>query len=310
MIATLSSVLPFFALVCIGFIAARFRFVTAPGIQGLNTFVFFFALPALLFEKGSEASVEMLMSQGNYVVAYFAATLCVFAIGFAGARAVFKAGPGRAALMGLGGSYSNVGFMALPVLITVIGDWVAVPLAVIVLLDVSIFIPLATTIIDLTRVDGHRKNLGASLIKSVLKNPLIIATLAGLTVAVLGTSIPKPVGNLVSLLSGAAGPVAMFALGAVLAGRPVSDGLGESIYVTVFKLTVHPLAMWWFMTWLGVGADWRLAATLGCALPTATSVFIIAQEYNVMPARTSTAILLSTIVSVVTLTLTINGLAH
>lgn len=310
MASPLITLIPFFALVLIGYLSARKGLIDSRGVKGLNTFVFYFALPALLFNKGTEASIDKLMVESAYMVAYMAATASVFAIGFVGARALFKLGPGRAALMGLSGSYSNIGFMAIPVLVTVVGDWVAVPLALIVLMDVAIFIPLATTIIDMTRTDGHRQNLTASLIRSIIKNPLIIATLLGLGVAALGWEVPGAVNNLLELLGEPAGPVAMFALGAVLAGRPVSEGFGESIYITAFKLAVHPLAIWWSMTAFGIGADWRLAATLGCALPVATSVFVIAQEYKVMPTRASTAILVSTVASLVTLTLTIDWLVN
>ena len=91
------------------------------------------------------------------------------------------------------------------------------------------------------------------------------------------------------------------ALGAVLAGRPMSEGKGDVALMAVFKLTLHPLVTWWVMTAFGVGVDWRLAATLGAATPVAAALFVIAQEHDAVPVRASTAVLVSTVLSMLTL---------
>ena len=302
MTSPLIALLPFFALVLAGYSTARRGLLNGAGIKGLNTFVFYFALPALLFDKTQAAPIDKLVAERAYLLAYALATLCVFALGWVGAKLVFRAGPGRAAILGLGGAYSNIGFMGIPVLTAVVGEWAAVPLALMVLVDVALVVPVAIVIVDLTRPRDQRRDLKAALAGSVLKNPIVLATLAGLGVAALGWQLPGPVTIFTELLGRSAGPAAMFALGAVLAGRALSEGLGEALYASAFKLAVHPLAIWWAMTAFAIGADWRLAATLGGALPMATAIFVIAQQYDVMPQRASTAVLISTVLSMLTLT--------
>ncbi len=294
---------PFFALVLIGYFSARKGIVDSHGVKGLNAFVFYFALPALLFDKTQAAPMDKFMAERAYMLAYLCAALVVFAIAWAGARLAFKVGPGRAALLGLGGVYGNIGFMGIPVLTAAVGDWVAVPLALIVLVDVAILVPLATTIIDMTRQEDQRRKLKAAVFASVVKNPVVLATLAGLSVAALGLTMPAPVMTFTDLLGRSAGPAAMFTLGAVLAGRPLSQGFGEALYASAFKLAAYPFAVWWAMTAFSISADWRLAATLGAAMPMATVLFVIAQQYQVMPQRASTAVLLSTVFAMASVTL-------
>jgi len=81
--------------------------------------------------------------------------------------------------------------------------------------------------------------------------------------------------------------------------------LSEASWVSVFKLAVHPLIMWGAMTAFGVSDAWRLVATLGAATPVAAALFVIAQEHGAMPVRASTAVLISTAVSMVSLPLLI-----
>jgi malonate transporter and related proteins len=70
--------------------------------------------------------------------------------------------------------------------------------------------------------------------------------------------------------------------------------------MTFMKLALHPAAPF-FATILIFGVDplWATAASLGAALPIAANVFIVARQYDVYVARTSSAILVSTAVSLV-----------
>lgn len=303
MSSPLITLIPFFVLVLIGYFSARKGLIDSHGVKGLNAFVFYFALPALLFDKTQSAPIDKLMEERAYMLAYLICALAVFAISWLGARIAFKVGPGQASIMGLSSVYGNIGFVAIPVLTTAVGDWVAVPLALIVLIDIVIMIPLATTIIDMTRPTSLRRDLKTALFASVFKNPVVIATLMGLCVAALGWDLPTTVHTFTDLLGRSAGPAAMFTLGAVLAGRPLSEGFGEALYTNTFKLLVYPVAIWCAMSIFDIGTDWRLAATLGAAMPMATGLFIIAQQYQVMPQRISTAILFSTVIGMATLSM-------
>jgi malonate transporter len=71
------------------------------------------------------------------------------------------------------------------------------------------------------------------------------------------------------------------------------------------KLVVQPLLLLVFIALLAPNTSsiWVEAAILLAALPTATNVFVIAQQYGVWQERASSAVVLSTLASVVTVTI-------
>jgi len=290
-------VVPFFALVVTGYAAARWRILDAPGVLGINRFVYFFALPALLFNKMAETGFPRLVSESAFVLAHLVAGLVVFALMWGTAKVLFKAGRNTLAVMALAGCYGNIGFLGIPLLVSVLGGEAAAPLSLMLLIDVAFFIPLATILMSPTGAE----NLRHIIMRGVVKNPLIIAIVVGTGFSATGFGLPSELAGFTNLLGQAAAPAAMFALGAVLAGRPIADGLGEASWMSVFKLAVHPLIMWGAMTAFGVSDAWRLVATLGAATPVAAALFVIAQEHDAMPARASTAVLMSTAVSLISL---------
>lgn len=101
MTSPLITLIPFFVLVLIGYFSARKGLIDSHGVKGLNAFVFYFALPALLFDKTQSAPIDKLMEERAYMLAYLIGALAVFAISWLGARIAFKVGPGQASIMGL-----------------------------------------------------------------------------------------------------------------------------------------------------------------------------------------------------------------
>lgn len=294
-------VLPFFVLVVAGYVAARAHILDVPGVVGINRFVYFFALPALLFNKMAESDFARMIGESTFVLAHLVAGLMVLGLGWIAAKVLFKANGPNSAVMALGGCYGNIGFLGVPLLVSVLGSGAAAPLSLMLLVDVAFFIPFATILIHVSRSGDVRLRFFQTVLWSVAKNPLIIAIAVGVVFSATGLGLPEKLAGFTNLLGQAAAPAAMFALGAVLAGRPISDGAGEAALVSVLKLGVHPLVMWGAMTVFGVDAEWRLIATLGAATPVAAALFVIAQEHDTMPLRVSTAVLMSTAVSLITL---------
>ena len=73
--------------------------------------------------------------------------------------------------------------------------------------------------------------------------------------------------------------------------------------IALLKLIVHPLLCYVVLSWVGdFSPVWLFSAVLLAALPTATNVFVIAQQYHVWVERASASILLTTCISVATVT--------
>ena len=298
----LNTALPFFALIFCGYGAGRLKLLSETAAAGVNTFVFYFALPAFLFGLMSSSPIAEVVN-GRFIGAYATASLVVFALAASGGRLLFGLGRGEAAVQGLAAVLPNTGYMGIPLISAVFGREAAIPIVVGLTLDGVLLIPLGITIIESGK--GQAEGLlrtALTTLTALTRNPLILSIFAGLAFSATGLETPTPLTNFLDLLGAAAGPCALFALGATLAGR-ATERLGggpEVSYMTLCKLLVHPAALWVTTTALfGVDPLWATAALLGAALPIAANVFIVARQYDVYVARTSSAILVSTAVSMV-----------
>jgi malonate transporter and related proteins len=292
--------LPFFALIFCGYGAGRLGLLDETAAAGVNTFVFYFALPAFLFGLMSSSPIGEVVN-GPFIGAYVTASLAVFALAALAGRALFGIGRAEAAVQGLAAVLANTGYMGIPLISAVFGTAAAVPVVVGLTLDGILLIPLGIIIIESSK--DSTESLPATALNTfsaLAKNPLILAIFAGLAASAAGLEDPTPLANFLDLLGGTAGPCALFALGATLAGRKVAGGTAEVSYMTLMKLAVHPAALFLTTTVLfDVQPLWATAALLGAALPIAANVFIVARQYDVYVVRTSSAILVSTAVSMV-----------
>jgi malonate transporter len=295
----LNTALPFFALIFCGYGAGRFRLLSEASIAGVNAFVFYFALPAFLFNLVATSQLKNILN-APFVAAYLSAGFSVFVVAALLGRLLFKVQPGEAALQGSAAVLGNTGYMGLPLVAAVFGEEAAIPLVLGLTLEVTLIIPFTIALVEATKGPGGWSRVPSSVTGALARNPLIVAIFAGALISALGLGLPTPVENFTDLLGGTAGPCALFALGATLAGRSLSAGLGEVSYMTSFKLFVHPSAMWLTTQLFDVAPLWAAVAVLGASLPVAANVFILARQYDTYVDRISSAILLSTVVSVVT----------
>jgi malonate transporter and related proteins len=297
----LNTALPFFALIFCGYGAGRFKLLSEASIAGINAFVFYFALPTFLFNLMASSPIGE-VPIGSFVAAYLGTGLAVFATAALLGGALFRIGPGAAAVQGAAAVLGNTGYMGLPLVAAAFGDRAVVPLAIGLTLEATVLIPLTIILIEASKgLGGGLHRLLSSVVGAMARNPLIVAIFAGGLFSATGLGLPAPIENFTELLGGAAGPCALFALGATLAGQRLSSGIAEVSYITTFKLLIHPAAMWFATTQLfDVDPLWATIAILGASLPVAANVFIIARQYDTYVERTSSAILVSTTASVVT----------
>jgi predicted permease len=103
------------------------------------------------------------------------------------------------------------------------------------------------------------------------------------------------------MLSGAATPCALFALGASLSAYRIAADLRSTLAMTGFKLAVHPLFVWLLATFVfRLDPMWVAIGTLTAALPVGANVFIMAQRYDVFVGQTTAAIVISSLASLAT----------
>jgi malonate transporter len=297
----LNTALPFFALIFCGYGAGRFRLLSEASIAGVNAFVFYFALPAFIFNLLATSPLSDI-ANGSFIAAYLGTGLVVFAVAAVLGRLLFKVRRSEAALQGSAAVLGNTGYMGIPLVAAAFGERAAIPLVLGLTLEATVLIPLTIILVEAQKgLDAGWSQLLRSVADAMVRNPIIVSIFAGVLLSAASPGLPTPIENFTSLLGGAAGPCALFALGATLAGFPISTGISEVSYITFFKLLVHPAAIWFATTRLfDVDPLWATVAILGAALPVAANVFIVAKQYDTYVERVSSAILVSTAISVFT----------
>jgi predicted permease len=216
-------------------------------------------------------------------------------------RLVKREDNASAALRALGATFPNSGYMGIPLLITAFGPEAALASILALLLDQFVSIPLTVALVE---AGGGRGGFLATLgrtLRGVFGNPLVLAVLTGAVLALGGWSLPGPLRAIAELLGAAASPCALFALGTALAAVPVEGSLGEVALVTVVRLVGHPLLVWLAASFVQpVPPEVLRAALVTAALPTAATVFVMAQRADRFPAS-STIVLVTHAGSILTL---------
>ena len=312
MLDVLRVTFPFFALVLCGYLAARRRFLPLEAIPGLNGFVLFFALPAMLFRFGAGTPITQLLDASVFI-SYLLCALVMVSLSVAvslNARIRWK----DASLGALVAAFPNTGFMGVPLLVALLGQGAAGPAIVTIAVDMLVTTSLCLALSELDAADEHGAAVAArKALLGVVRNPLPWAILLGALFSWQGLVLAGPVDKTVGLLADAASPVALFTIGAVLARsqmlaheRPHGPlPARDYLPVAMLKLLLHPLLVFGVGTawgWLGGQFDpFALTViTLVAALPSASNVSLLAERVGADNGRIARIILVSTALAFLT----------
>lgn len=295
--------MPFFGLIFLGYLGGKLVRHPQDGLAWLNTFIVYFALPALFFQLLSETPFEQL-AQWSFVLTTTFATYCVFTLAFVVGFVVTRGNIRESTVQALIGSYSNIGYMGPGLTLAALGPAATVPTALIFCFDNAMLFTLVPLLMALGR-DDHVNGLQMALgiLKRVLLHPFILATIAGVLAAYFEFRPPEAVDRLLTYLRSAAAPCALFAMGVTVALRPVRRVPAELPVLILIKLVLHPVLVLVLLSLVGAfDPVWVYTAILMSALPPALNVFVLAQQYQTYVERASSSILIGTVVSIFTLT--------
>lgn len=294
--------LPFFALIGLGWGAGRARLFPAEATHWLTRFVFYIALSAMLFRFASGLDLGALFDP-RFVLAYLIGSLLVWA-GAMGVALARRQPLAVAALEAHSAMTGNTGFLGVPMLIVLMGAPAAGPVLMVLTLDLVVFSALVTALVTVAR---HGRVQAGALIGGVARNPMIMSMLAGLIWGALRLPMPAPAAEFLTLLGGAATPCALFAIGGMLAAQRDIARLGPALWLSFAKLALHPLAVGAMAIALGVAPYPAAVMIAAAALPVAGNVPILAHHFGVAEHRVSTALLISTVASILTLPAILSG---
>lgn len=273
MIDVLLALVPVFAIIALGAALRRQTFLPEDGWRAVERVTYFVLFPCFLFgaiafaDFGDEPVARMALLLG-------AAMLLMAAIVY----------PFRA-LMNLNGpAFTSVfqgavrwnSYVALGAIAAVLGQS-GLALAAIA---VAIMVPLANAlcVVVLMRHAGDGGANLVMLVKQLLRNPLILACIAGIAVQAVGLPIPKIAVTTIDLLGKAALPLGLIAVGASLDLGDARARPTPVIAATVLKLLVMPMLVAAGAIALGIEGPAKTAALICAAVPGASSSYILARQ--------------------------------
>lgn len=296
-------VIPFFGLIFIGFAVARLTRQPLEALGWMNTFILYIALPALFFQLLSKTPIEQLTAWG-YIFGSVFSTFIIFTLMFGASWLRSRGEIAESTVKGLAAAYGNIGYMGPGIALLALGEEAAVPVALIFCFENIMHFTIAPMMMAVARGTHESPvDLVLSVARKIVLHPFIIATAIGVAAAALEVRPPMPIERLLDYLARAAAPCALFAMGVTLALRPLRRMPAEIAPIAILKLAVHPALCYVMVSWVGdYPPSWVYSAVLLASLPTATNVFVIAQQYHVWVERASASVLVTTCLSVATVT--------
>lgn len=301
LLTSLAVVAPIFALVAIGYGAARLRLVSAQAGAGVSEFVFVLAIPALLFRTVAGADFPSI-NPAPYWIAYFAGLTIVWLLGHLAARRAGRNAK-EAAIAGFSSAQSNTVLVGIPLILGTLGEAGTVP----IILLLVIHLPVTMSVVTLLIARGEAgKGAWFKLLRSLLTHPILLAIGAGVLWRFAGMPMPGVLKAVLKYLGDAAAPAALVAMGlsmnqVALAGSRALIGIVAFLKLIVQPALVYGLAVHVF----ALPASFAAAAVLFAACPTGINAFLVAERNRSGEALASGAITLTTLLAIMTMTLAV-----
>jgi len=302
----LGIVVPVFALIGMGALAVRLRLIEMAAVRGMTDFVFYTAMPALLFASVIQAPPLRLLDVAG---SFLGGALVLFGGALLLARTLFGAGLANASVFALDCVFGNTVMLGIPIVDAAYGsDGVAYLLAVIAFHS-SVLLPVATVFIEAGSTSGRSPLgvLGAAL-PGVLRNPVVVSILLAFVWRITGLGMPMPVQRFLGLIGAAGPPLALFCLGAALPRPTGWSDLREVSLAALLKLAAMPALVALFAYLAGVHGVAFSVVVLAAALPTGANAFLLARRFETMMEASASTVVVTTALSMVTLTLLLGWL--
>ncbi|HEX2543530.1 MAG TPA: AEC family transporter [Ramlibacter sp.] len=290
----LQLLLPDFALILCGFLVCRYTALDRTVWEQVEALVYFFLFPVLLFHSIVRTPLD-LAAASNLIAA--GVLMGVSGIAMAYALPHLPGLRGRIDPREHAGA-AQVAFRFNSYIGLALAERLAGPQG---LQLIAVLIGVCVPLFNVGAVWPMARHSQTGLARALLRNPLIIATAAGLVANFAGFTIPKWLETTVSRVGGASLPLGLMAAGA---GMQLAH-LAQQKALTVGLLSIRHL----LLPLVGAGLAWafRLDAVQASvliafsALPTAASCYVLASRMGYNGPYVAGLVTLSTLLGMVSL---------
>ena len=293
-----TQMLMIFGIVLVGLASAKRNLWAGELDRKLSVFILNVSMPALILAsvmgrdlvfEPSELLTLGLVAVVNYVILIGLACLI---------PQIWHVNRSRQGLARFMLAFCNVSFIGYPVCDAVFG-----PKAVFCASVLNIPFNLLIFTIGVSFINGGKARSAFS--PKLVFSPCVVASLIAVSIALMGISVPEPVGQWFHLLGDLTTPCALLIIGSSLSHIPVRDMLGNrfAYAISLLRLIVLPLVVGVVLRLLGVENFVANVAVVLSAMPIATNGIMLCLQYGKDERVMTQGLFLSTLFSVVTIPL-------
>lgn len=286
------------------------KIVSREQMRGVGSFVMYFALPAVVIRALTQNPLAEVFNV-DYLLAYGLGSVVVFSLALWLAVCIKKKSLQNGAIFALGMSASNSAFTGYPVAAMVLGPPAVTFMTLSMIIENLLIIPAALILAEMGRQSGG--NLSRTIKQTasrLIKNPVLMAMLIGVVIAISGISLPDPVIKSIDMVANAAGPAALFVIGGAIYGLRMRGVVTDVSQIVVGKLMLHPLAIVLAFLIMPTSDPLLLAgAILFAAAPMASIYPLLGQRYGMADVAAG-ALMAATLASFVTFSVMIGLMSY
>ncbi len=304
-------VVPVFALIAIGYAAARWRFMSESAQKGLAEFSATLAILALLFRTIAGAAA-LPVSPIKIWLAFFGALAITWLLSAVVTRLLLRRPAIDVASIAMTSTYGNTVMLGIPLCLSVFGDDAAGPIAVILSIHSALLWGSGTLQHQwlARRTTTSNGTLLAGILGELIRNPLILAIIAGGLWRLSGLGIAPVPDRILALLGQAGIPTALVALGTSLAGFAIKGQGPTLVTVILLKLLLMPVIAAALSMALGLAPAAAGVVILFAGMPSGANAYLFAAKVDRAVNSASGAVALSTLLSLATISIMVAWLPH
>lgn len=300
--AILTTVLPVFGMIVLGYGFASVRLFDAAAGKGITLFVFNVAIPALLFKTVATMAAQSAPPWGLWFV-FFGGLASTWIVTAAAARGITGLNVSGGASASMAAGFGNLALLGTPLALSHFGQQAAVPLGMILSIHAPILWFAAMLHRELARHSGSFSlaRTAKDLFVNLTTNAIVLSLIAGSLWRAGGLDLHPIAIRMLQMLADASVPTALFALGVSLAGYSLRGAWGGMFVLIGLKMVLMPV-----LVFLGVRYAvtlpplWAKVAVLFAAMPTGANAFLFAHRNDEAVPAISGAIALGTGLAAIT----------
>ena len=287
------TILPIFILIGMGLLSRKTGVLQSGDERVLSSYVYYFALPALLLINLAETTFTRETLQ--FMLAGVIPVLIVIPFYWL-IRVIWRFSKDTLYLLILSTIFGSTAFFGIPFVMFAFPTDQGEHLAILSVVSISpVSITIAITTLELYKLGKTTIWKGLhQVVKKLSTNPLILSILSGIVITLIGIEIPAPLSKSLHMLGSTTAIIAIFMLGVFLYGRRYTN-ITKALTLSLLRIIILPIIALLITKMFNLPNIERTILVLMHSVPVAISMIILSERYEFYKDIIASLILISSI---------------